>query len=189
MSSIANVADERLLVEAAQRDPSRFAELYEQNFHRVYAFIARRVHDRAEAEDLTAEVFHQALSNLGRFEWRGVPFAAWLLRIAANTLADRWQRAAKRPEIQQDVIDEPGVEEDVERRALLFQLVDRLPQDQRLVVIRRFVEQKNLKEIAQELRRTEGAIKQLQFRALQNLRSQMVEQRGNNAPSGKDKQS
>jgi RNA polymerase sigma-70 factor (ECF subfamily) len=189
LSSIANVADERLLVEAAQRDPSRFAELYEQNFHRVYAFIARRVHDRAEAEDLTAEVFHQALSNLGRFEWRGVPFAAWLLRIAANTLADRWQRAAKRPEIQQDVIDEPGVEEDVERRALLFQLVDRLPQDQRLVVIRRFVEQKNLKEIAQELRRTEGAIKQLQFRALQNLRSQMVEQRGNNAPSGKDKQS
>lgn len=189
MSSIANVADERLLVEAAQRDPSRFAELYEQNFHRVYAFIARRVHDRAEAEDLTAEVFHQALLNLGRFEWRGVPFAAWLLRIAANTLADRWQRAAKRPEVQADVLDEPGMEEEVERRAMLFQLVDRLPQDQRLVVIRRFVEQKSLKEIALELRRTEGAIKQLQFRALQNLRSQMVEQSGTDAVKGKDKQS
>lgn len=186
MSSIANVADERLLVEAAQRDPSRFAELYEQNFHRVYAFIARRVHDRAEAEDLTAEVFHQALVNLGRFEWRGVPFAAWLLRIAANTLADRWQRAAKRPEVQADVLDEPGMEEEVERRAMLFQLVDRLPQDQRLVVIRRFVEQKSLKEIALELRRTEGAIKQLQFRALQNLRMQMVEQSGNDAAKSKD---
>ena len=186
MSSIANVADERLLVEAAQRDPSRFAELYEQNFHRVYAFIARRLHDRAEAEDLTAEVFHQALVNLGRFEWRGVPFAAWLLRIAANTLADRWQRAAKRPEVQADVLDEPGIEEEVERRAMLFQLVDRLPQDQRLVVVRRFVEQKSLKEIAQELRRTEGAIKQLQFRALQNLRMQMVEQSGNDAAKSKD---
>lgn len=103
MSAIANVADERLLIEAAQQDPSRFAELYEQNFHRVYAFIARRVHDRAEAEDVTAEVFHQALSNIGRFEWRGIPFAAWLLRIAANTLADRWQRATKHPEIPAEV--------------------------------------------------------------------------------------
>src|SRR5262249_60796742 len=64
-------------------------------FHRVYAFIARRVRDRGEVEDLTAEVFHQALSNIRRFEWRGVPFAAWLLRIAANLLADRWQRASK----------------------------------------------------------------------------------------------
>lgn len=188
MSAIANVADERLLIEAAQQDPSRFAELYEKNFHRVYAFIARRVHDRAEAEDLTAEVFHQALSNLGRFEWRGVPFAAWLLRIAANTLADRWQRAAKTPEVQTETLEEPGVEEEVERRAMLFQLVDRLPQDQRLVVIRRFVEQKSVKEIAQELRRTEGAVKQLQFRALQSLRGQMVEQ-GRNEARNKDKQS
>lgn len=125
MSTIANVADERLLIEAAQKDPSRFAELYENNFHRVYAFIIRRVHNREEAEDLTAEVFHQALSNLKRFEWRGIPFAAWLLRIAANTLADRWQHAAKSQEIAVDAFDdaEPGVEEDVERRAMLFQLV------------------------------------------------------------------
>lgn len=188
MSAIANVADERLLIEAAQQDPSRFAELYEKNFQRVYAFIARRVHDRAEAEDLTAEVFHQALSNLGRFEWRGVPFAAWLLRIAANTLADRWQRAARTPEVQTETLEEPGVEEEVERRTMLFQLVDRLPLDQRLVVIRRFVDQKSVKEIAQELRRTEGAVKQLQFRALQNLRGQIVEQGGNEARN-KDKQS
>jgi RNA polymerase sigma-70 factor (ECF subfamily) len=174
LSAIANVADERLLIEAAQQDPSRFAELYENNFHRVYAFVARRVHDRAEAEDLTAEVFHQALSNIGRFEWRGVPFAAWLLRIAANTLADRWQRAAKNQEVQTDALKnaEAGVEEEVERRAMLFQLVDRLPADQRLVIVRRFVDQKSVREIAQEMRRTEGAVKQLQFRALQSLRVQ-----------------
>jgi RNA polymerase sigma-70 factor (ECF subfamily) len=174
LSAIANVADERLLIEAAQQDPSRFAELYEQNFHRVYAFIARRVHDRAEAEDVTAEVFHQALSNIGRFEWRGIPFAAWLLRIAANTLADRWQRATKHPEIPAEVLEEAGVEQEVERRAMLFQLVDRLPQDQRLVVVWRFVEQKSVKEIARELGRSEGAVKQLQFRALQSLRSQIT---------------
>jgi len=176
LSSIANVADERLLIEAAQQDPTRFGELYENNFHRVYAFIARRVRDRGEVEDLTAEVFHQALSNIRRFEWRGVPFAAWLLRIAANLLADRWQRASKINELPPDALEsvEAGFEEDVERSAMLFQLVDRLPADQRLVVLRRFVEQKSVREIAQELGRSEGAVKQLQFRALQHLRSQIL---------------
>src|SRR5438874_7284382 len=89
LNAVANVADERLLIEAAQHDPSRFAELYENNFERVYAYVVRRVHSREEAEDITAEVFHQALLNIGRFEWRGVPFAAWLLRIAPM----RWQTA------------------------------------------------------------------------------------------------
>ena len=68
--------DERLLIEAAKADPQRFAALYERNFDRVYAFAARRTGSRGEAEDLTAEVFHHALANLGRFEWRGVPFVA-----------------------------------------------------------------------------------------------------------------
>jgi len=76
--------DERLLIEAAQQDPRRFGELYERNIDRVYAFVARRAGDREEAEDLTAEVFHHALANLGRFEWRGVPFVAWLLQIAGT---------------------------------------------------------------------------------------------------------
>jgi RNA polymerase sigma-70 factor (ECF subfamily) len=186
LSFVANIADERLLVEAAQNDPSRFAELYENNFARVYAFVIRRVRDSAEAEDVTAEVFQQALANLSRFQWRGVPFAAWLLRIAANALADRWQRSAKFTALAPDELDQAqaaaqekrkdngamaaGGAADVERRAMLFQLVDRLPEDQRLVVVRRFVDQKSLREIAHELGRTEGAIKQLQFRALQTLR-------------------
>ena len=87
-------APERSLIEAAQRDPACFAQLYEDNFERVYAFIARRVGDRDQAQDLTADVFHSALKNLSRFEWRGAPFAAWLFRIAANAIADRGKRAA-----------------------------------------------------------------------------------------------
>jgi RNA polymerase sigma-70 factor (ECF subfamily) len=177
VANLANVTDERLLIEAAQHDPGRFAELYESNFHRVYAFVARRTADREEAQDVTAEVFHQALRNIGRFQWRGVPFAAWLLRIAANALADRWQRAARNVEIPSDRLMEHHAEassdtDEVERRAMLFQLVDRLPADQRLVIVRRFVDQRSIREIAQELGRTEGAIKQLQFRALETLRSQ-----------------
>src|SRR5436309_5088608 len=63
--------DERTQVEAAQRDPSRFADLYERNFYRVYAYIVRRVGDRHQAEDLTADVFREALAGIGKFEWRG----------------------------------------------------------------------------------------------------------------------
>jgi RNA polymerase sigma-70 factor (ECF subfamily) len=170
--------DERQLIEAAQKDPRRFAELYERNFEWVYAFIARRVRERAATEDLTSAVFHRALEGLPRFEWRGVPFAAWLLRIAGNAVADHWRRAAREQgNPQSEGTDEIDLE-DVERRATLFLLVAQLPADQRRVVEERFVEQKSIREIAQGLGRSEGAVKQLQFRALQNLRARMSETHG-----------
>jgi RNA polymerase sigma-70 factor (ECF subfamily) len=196
-------AEERLLVEAAQKDPARFAELYEINFERVYAFIARRVSDRAAAEDLTSDTFHKALANLRRFEWRGVPFAAWLLRIAANAITDRSQRTGRElavddpPELSEEASADVDLEE-VEHRARLFRLVDQLPEDQRRVVAMRFAEEKSIREIAEELGRTEGAVKQLQFRGLQNLRAQLVRVRvgkpqrrfsstkGNKKPGGKN---
>ena len=153
--------DERLVIEAAKMDPRRFAELYEQNFDRVYAFVARRAGHRGEAEDVTAEVFHRALANLGRFEWRGAPFAAWLLQIASNALADRWQRAVRERGEPSPEIGDPRTHAEAERRALLAELVGRLPDDQQRVIRERFVEQKSIREIARELSRTEGAVKQL----------------------------
>ena len=169
---------ERILIEAAQRDPNRFAELYEHHFERVYAFIARRVGDRDAAQDLTADVFHQALAALPRFEWRGVPFAAWLFKIAANALADRWKRDARDRDVP--YISEPTAVslEELEHRARLFRLVDRLPADQRRVIVMRFAEQKAIREIADELGRSEGAVKQLQFRGLQTLRARLDETNG-----------
>jgi RNA polymerase sigma-70 factor (ECF subfamily) len=164
-------AEERLLVEAAQADPARFAELYEQHFERVYAFIAGRVRHRQEAEDLTAQVFHKALENLRQFQWRGVPFAAWLLRIAANAMADHWRRVARERDDAPPEAPDQAAAEDIERRALLFQLVGALPPDQQRVIVARFVEQKSIWDIAQEMERSEGAVKQLQLRALQNLRA------------------
>ena len=172
MKAIEPDAHERQLIEAAQRDPSRFGELYEDNFDRVYAFVARRVPSREEAEDLTAEVFHQALAGLAKFEWQGTPFAAWLLGIASHLIAHRWQRAARQPEVPADELESAGVPEETERQALFAQLVDRLPDDQRHVIRRRFLDQRSIRDIAQELGRSEGAIKQLQFRAIENLRNQ-----------------
>ena len=176
--NLTNQSDERLQVEAARQDPARFAELYEDNFERVYAYVARHVGSREEAQDVTADVFHQALAGLPRFEWRGLPFVAWLLGIAANVLSDRWQRAATHPEAVNDDLDQIGLEDDIEQRAMLYQLVETLPDDQRRVIIRRFVGQKSLREISTELGRSEGAIKQLQLRALQNLRERIRSNHG-----------
>jgi RNA polymerase sigma-70 factor (ECF subfamily) len=164
--------DDRLRIEAAQRDPSRFADLYEENFYRVYAYVARRVGDRHEAEDLTADVFREALAGIGKFEWRGVPFAAWLFGIAARIVADYFKRSGR--EAGTPVANpEQSSANEVERSAMLFQLLERLPEAQFRVIHMRFVEQKSIREIAQELGRSEGAVKQLQLRAIENLRAQM----------------
>jgi len=164
---------ERELIEAAQKDPRRFGELYERNFDRVYAYVTRRVQDHATAEDITSEVFQQALANIRRFEWRGVPFIAWLYRIAANAIADRSARSGhEQGEPAEEVIDESAMRE-VETRAALYEMVRSLAGDQQRVIVERFVEEKSVREIAQELGRSEGAVKQLQFRALENLRKLM----------------
>jgi len=167
--------DERLLVEAAQRDPSRFAELYERHFERVYAYVVCRVRDRDAAEDLTSEVFHKALANLGRYEWRGAPFGAWLVRIAANAIVDRLKRTSREVVDSDRVPDAPAEPEAtaVEDWAIVFRLIQDLPPDQRTVVVARYIEERSIKEVAAQLNRSEGAIKQLQLRALQTLRSRM----------------
>ena len=173
LKPLKNEADERLLIEAARKDPSRFAELYENHFEQVYAYVSRRMGSRQEAEDVTSEVFHQALANIAKFEWRGVPFAAWLLRIASNAVTERWKRGAREGG---NPGKESGAEFDfgaIDEHARLFRLVKELPMDQRLVIEMRFAEEKSIRAIAQTIGKTEGAVKQLQFRGIQNLRTRM----------------
>jgi RNA polymerase sigma-70 factor, ECF subfamily len=168
-------AEERLLVEAAQKDPAKFAALYDIHFERIYAFVARRMRERDRAEDLTSEVFHKALANLKSYTWTGAPFAAWLFRIAANAVSDQLKRSA-RENVNVDDLPESGggpEQEGAEARARLFRLVEKLPIEQRRVIFERFVEQRSIREIAQQLGKSEGAVKQLQSRALEKLRSQV----------------
>jgi RNA polymerase sigma-70 factor (ECF subfamily) len=174
LKALESQKDERLQVEAARQDPARFAELYEDNFERVYAYIAHRVQNREEAQDATADVFHRALAGLPGFEWRGLPFVAWLLGIAANVLSDRWRHFARAHEGLTDDSELPGIDDNIERRAMLYELVNTLPADQRQVILWRFVDRKSLREVATELGRSEGAIKQLQLRALRNLRDRIA---------------
>jgi len=181
----ADETEERRLVEAAQQDRACFGDVYERYFELVYGYVARRVRDRAATEDLTSEVFRKALANIDRFKWTGAPFGPWLLRIASNVIADRAKRQAK----DGVRVDEPSLElaarsnsrqtqqtelEESERRAWVIRQVDELPDDQRRVVRLRFAEEKSISEIAAELGRSEGAVKQLQFRAFQTLRIKLT---------------
>jgi len=176
--TIADDYDERTLIEAAQADPARFVDLYDRHFHRVYGYVIRRTGSRAEAEDITSAVFERALTHLPRFEWRGVPFVAWLYRIAANAIADRRKQTERdSPDPPPDVPDDRESEE-IERRAMIFDLIERLPDVQRRVIEMRFVEEKSIREIAVALDRSEGAVKQLQLRALENLRKHMEGRHG-----------
>ena len=178
--------DERRLIEAAQQDHAQFADVYERYFELVYGYIARRIRDRAMTEDLTSEVFRKALTNIDRFKFTGAPFGAWLLRIASNLMADRAKRNAREEHNSDSTInaeqmagDASAAEsqqfqlEQAERRAWVIQMVDELPDDQRRVVRMRFAEEKSVNEIATALGRSEGAVKQLQFRAFQNLRARL----------------
>jgi len=141
--------------------------------------------DRTIAEDVTSEVFHRALANLPKYEWRGVPFVAWLLRIAANAIIDQAKRAAREfpapddpPDVSADLDLQTSELRAIEHRAQLFRLVGQLPEVQKHVVYERFVEERSIREIAKRLGKTEGAIKQLQLRAIQSLRAQMEGGRG-----------
>lgn len=179
-TSAAELAADRLLVESAQKDPREFAHLYDKYFYLVYAYTARRVADRATAEDLTSEVFQKALEYLPKFVWRGVPFSAWLLRIATNIVVDRNRQVAREQNLG-DHEDATEISysslEEVEARELIFRSVDRLPEDQRRVIVLRFAEEKSIREISEELGRSEGAVKQLQFRGLQTLRAELQAKR------------
>ncbi len=172
--------DESRLVQAAVANPAEFARLYDLYFARIYAYVSRRVGSRADAEDMTSEVFHRALEHLPKYEFRGAPFVTWLYRIAANCLADRWQKAAR--EKGNPSATEPSTNpEDLvaaERISRLASRLEDLPADQRRVVQMRFLQEKSVKEIADQMGRSEGAVKQLQYRALEWLRARMSEENG-----------
>jgi RNA polymerase sigma-70 factor (ECF subfamily) len=129
------------------------------------------------AEDVTAETFRRALQALHRFEWRDVPFTSWLFRIASNAWLDasRTERLTEPLEIDVGLSDSDldGVEE----RAMLFDLVATLPRRQQAVLVLRFVEDRSIHEVAGLLAVSDGAVKQLQQRALATLRGRIPERK------------
>jgi RNA polymerase sigma-70 factor (ECF subfamily) len=167
---------ERLLIEAAQRERAAFAPLYERYVDQIFAYAHTLTRNRELAEDVTAATFAKAIEDLPRFQWRGVPYSAWLYRVAANMVA----RQARRPATLQLDGHEPagGVspEQIVEQKARESEVraaVAALPRDQQQAVLLRFGGDLRNREIAAIMGRSEGAVKLLTFRAMTSLRRQL----------------
>jgi RNA polymerase sigma-70 factor, ECF subfamily len=171
------------LVARAKRDREAFGCLYDRYVDQVYQFIYRRVKDHPTAEDLTARVFFRALEQLPRFEWRGVPFGGWLMRIAANLIHDHHGDARRHVPLGEwaeggtaVVSSDPSVEEQYashQAASALWKEVSSLPVAEQQVLVHRFARDMSIREIASTLGRTEGAVKQLLFRAVRRLRQRL----------------
>ncbi len=180
VSGSTDVVDEGALVAAAKRDPREFGPLYELYVDRIYRFAYRRVGTHHEAEDITAQTFQQALQALPAYEWRGLPFGAWLFRIAGNII-NRRGRTSGREVAVEDVTVFSGYEETdddpadlawrSEEAGELAERIKLLPPDQQRVLVLKFSHGMKNREIGDLMGRSEGAIKQLVHRALVTLRA------------------
>lgn len=171
--SEAELEEERQLVLAAQRDRADFAPLYERYVDQIFAYVFTLTRNRELSEDVTAATFAKAIEELPRFEWRGVPYSAWLYRVASNQVA----RSKRRPgwlELDAHTASEdavpPDIVEGLERAEGVRAAVAQLPDDQRQAVVLRFAGDLRNREIAEIMNRSEGAVKLLTFRALTSLR-------------------
>jgi RNA polymerase sigma-70 factor (ECF subfamily) len=168
----------RALVELAQGgDAEAFGQLYDRYVTGAFRYVYFRVGNTQLAEDLTAETFLRALRSLHTFQWKGKDFSAWLTTIARNLINDHFKSRRVRTEFSTDAFPDRadaarGPEEDVLSSLSneeLMQAVASLPDDQRDCVLMRFVQELSIAETAQVLGRSEGAIKQLQLRAVRSL--------------------
>ncbi len=173
------------LVEAARQSPEAFGALYDRYVDAIYSYIRYRVPDEGDAEDLTAQTFHRALTNLPAYESRGLPFGAWLYRIAHNLVANWHRHEGRHPQTSLEGLDEepegltvalpPSVHEvdTMFERELLLVALGRLEEDRQALLIYKFSQGLSNAEIATILGRSEGAIKSLYHRTLLELRAQL----------------
>ena len=173
-----NASRLRGLVDLAKEgDAEAFGQLYDHYVQGVFRFVYYRVGSRPLAEDLTSETFARGLRSIQRFNWQGKDFGAWLTTIARNLVADHFKSSRSRLEVITEVIPEskttvPSPEDDVLAlisNELLYQAVNQLPKEQRDCVLMRFIQGLSIAQTAAALGRSEGAVKQLQLRAIRGL--------------------
>jgi RNA polymerase sigma-70 factor (ECF subfamily) len=172
------INEKNVLARAAKGDTDAFSELYNRYVGRIYSYIYYRTGNTFDAEDLTARVFHRAIGHIGTYTDRGVPFSAWLYRIAHNLVANWHRDNSRRNEVSLDdhlelpqIGDHPETvlvrTQELER---LLSAIRRLPDDRQQIIILKFTQQMTNAEIAVIMARSEGAIKSLYHRTLMELR-------------------
>jgi RNA polymerase sigma-70 factor (ECF subfamily) len=174
--------DQELLVQATRGKQDAFGALYERYVHRIYNYIYYRTGNQHDAEDLTARVFIRAMRHITNYEDKGVPFSAWLYRIAHNLVANWHRDNSRKQEISlDDGYTQPGekghpevVLLDAEAQDTLLSMIRKLPVDRQQLLILKYVDRLSNAEIGQVMGRTEGAIKSLYHRTLLTLRDDLA---------------
>jgi len=171
------VQDEESLVERAkQQDQKAFAQLYEEYFNKIYRYVALKIGDKTEAEDMTQQVFLNALKSISSFKWKGAPFSAWLYRIAHNQVVDYFRKKKKQAAT---LLDESLISSDsnpqlaAEHSLDIEQLLSatrRLTAAQREVISLRFAGELSTAQVADIMGKSQGAVKALQHSAIVALR-------------------
>jgi RNA polymerase sigma-70 factor, ECF subfamily len=178
---MADLTEEDALQRAIQGDAEAFSFLYEKNVNRIFSYIYYRTGSTNDAEDLTARVFQRAMGRIDRYTQKGVPFSAWLYRIAHNLVANWHRDNSRRQEVALD--DQPNLVmfgEYPEKQMVQDQEVDKLievikrltPERQQLIILK-FVQQLSNAEIGVIMSKSEGAIKSLYHRTLLELRTEI----------------
>ncbi len=181
----AELNDDQVVERASNGDRQAFGELYDRYVERIYNYVYYRTGNRFDAEDLTERVFFRAIRHIEKYENRGLPFAAWLYRIAHNLVANWYRDNSRRKDIPLEQFDftltyhgdlpETAVMKN-EARDELLAIIQRLPVERQQLLILKFVEQMTNAEIGQIMGRTEGAIKSLYHRTLLALREEFQEE-------------
>lgn len=161
---------------AASGDPDAFAQLYNAYVDPIYRFIFFKVSDRETAEDLTSQVFLKAWQGIGKFRQRELYFKGWLYQIARNTVIDHYRAQQKVEPLDKVAATMPDPQANVKRlvdRRLthdwLWSKLDYLTDEQREVIVLKFIEGLSTREVAEIMDKRQGAIRALQMRALQTL--------------------
>lgn len=173
--------DDKELAELAKEDKEAFGELYERYMPKIYNYIYYRTSNPHDAEDLTARVFFRAMSHIGNYVDKGVPFQAWLYRIAHNLVANWHRDQGRRKVIALDDYVAHSLKseapdrlaEDQEEQEKLMDAIHRLPEDRQQLILLKFIDQLSNAEIGEVMDRTEGAIKSLYHRTLLSLRDEL----------------
>src|SRR3954467_3172867 len=179
-TAVAERQMQELVTRAQEGDRNALEELYLEHFDRIYSYLHMTVGNRHDAEDLTTQTFLRMLESIGKFRWGAAPFSAWLFRIAHNLAMDHF-RSRRRWQPEEEVPEPEGAAESSAEEAAfkllssqsMFDLIESLSDEQRDVLILKFVFDFSNQETATVLDKTEGAIKSLQHRALASLQKQM----------------
>ena len=179
VDTVAPEFDERAVVEAAQRGDQRaLSALYEYYFPKVYRYVNARLANSEDAEDVTTEIFLRLIDNVGGFQFRGLPFGAWVFRIARNEVVSFVRRQKVRgvsAELHEGIPDGgPDHTLEIETQltiAIVRQATERLPEAQRQVISLRFGAGLSVAETAEALKKTENNVKVLQHKAIAKLQT------------------